>query len=152
MRMFGCSRRRFLGCRAWPSSGTICRIRPRPLYSASYEASPSILGPANRLAVYSGDDLSERQQEKRRNRKMAYTAQISRAQKALCVLLVDQSSSMEDPCAGAGGVSKSKFLADVTNRVLFEMVNRSKKENQINDYFDIAMLGYSGRNRGEPLY
>lgn len=80
---------------------------------------------------------------------MPYQAQISRQQPALLILLLDQSASMTDPCAGSRQ-SKAAFLADAINSALRELVGRCTRmndatgEDEIRRYFDICILGYGG--------
>jgi hypothetical protein len=76
-----------------------------------------------------------------------YSQEISRRYPALVIFLLDQSLSMQDACSGADGESKSAVLADAINRILHELVVRSKKGEEIRHYFDVAVLGY-GRNPG----
>jgi hypothetical protein len=76
-----------------------------------------------------------------------YSQEISRRFPALVIFLLDQSLSMQDKCAGTDGEPKSVVLADAINRILHELVVRSKKGEEIRHYFDVAVLGY-GHNPG----
>ncbi|MCE9667120.1 VWA domain-containing protein [Myxococcus stipitatus] len=74
---------------------------------------------------------------------MAYTAEISRNHPASILLLVDQSGSMDEPFGGvAGNRKKSEGVADVTNRLLQNLVVRCAREDGIRDYFHVGVLGY----------
>jgi hypothetical protein len=77
----------------------------------------------------------------------AYSQEISRKFPALVIFLLDQSLSMQDKCAGTDGESKAAVLAEAINRILHELVVRSKKGEEIRHYFDVAVLGY-GHNPG----
>ncbi|MCP3102378.1 VWA domain-containing protein [Myxococcus sp. K15C18031901] len=77
---------------------------------------------------------------------MAYTAEISRNHPASILLLVDQSGSMDDPFGGVSGSrKKSEGVADVTNRLLQNLVVRCAREDGIRDYFHVGVLGYGER-------
>jgi len=73
---------------------------------------------------------------------MAYEAEISRQNPACFVFLVDQSSSMNDPCPGFENKSKAECLADTINRILQQLILRCSKADGIRDYFWIGALGY----------
>ncbi|AGC44639.1 hypothetical protein MYSTI_03327 [Myxococcus stipitatus DSM 14675] len=76
-------------------------------------------------------------------RTMAYSAEISRTQPACILILVDQSGSMEEPFGGPGGTrQKAEGVADVTNRLLQNLVVRCAREDGIRDYFHLGVLGY----------
>lgn len=74
---------------------------------------------------------------------MKYTAEISRTNPTLLVVLIDQSASMADPI-GSGGGQKQTVLADVVNKLLQNLVIKCNKEAGILDYFYVGVLGYGG--------
>ncbi|NTX51762.1 VWA domain-containing protein [Myxococcus sp. CA051A] len=77
---------------------------------------------------------------------MAYSAEISRTAPACILLLIDQSGSMDDPFGGPGGSrKKAEGVADVTNRLLQNLVVRCAREEGIRDYFHLGVLGYGER-------
>ncbi|GEN09576.1 hypothetical protein SAMN05443572_109230 [Myxococcus fulvus] len=74
---------------------------------------------------------------------MAYSSEISRTQPACILLLIDQSGSMDDPFGGQGGTrKKAEGVADVTNRLVQNLVVRCAREEGIRDYFHLGVLGY----------
>ncbi|MDR7172841.1 hypothetical protein J2W56_006607 [Nocardia kruczakiae] len=73
---------------------------------------------------------------------MSYSAEISRKQPALLVLLLDQSTSMGDPWAGTGA-SKAQALAEAVNTTLSNAIGLCGNGTaRIRDYFEICVLGY----------
>jgi hypothetical protein len=71
-----------------------------------------------------------------------YRAEINRKQPALLLLLIDQSYSMSEPW-GEDGKPKAQALADTVNRLLTSaVVQCSKGDNTIHDYFDVGIIGY----------
>ncbi|QLY30415.1 VWA domain-containing protein [Nocardia huaxiensis] len=73
---------------------------------------------------------------------MAYSAEISRKQPALLVLLIDQSNSMEEPWAGTGA-SKAQALAEAVNMTLNNAIGLcSTGSPKIRNYFELCVLGY----------
>lgn len=71
-----------------------------------------------------------------------HNAEISRANPAAFVLLIDQSGSMADPWGAGTSDPKAKALADAVNNLLYTLVLRASKGEAIYDYFDIALVGY----------
>lgn len=74
---------------------------------------------------------------------MAYSAEISRTNPACILILIDQSGSMEEPFSGSQR-RKADGVADVTNRLLQNLVVRCAREEGIRDYFHLGVLGYGG--------
>jgi len=74
---------------------------------------------------------------------MSYDAEISRANPACFIFVLDQSGSMND-AFGGGEVHQSKavFLADVTNRTLHDLVLRCAATEEIRNYYHVAVIGY----------
>jgi hypothetical protein len=77
-------------------------------------------------------------------------AEISRTNPSCFIFLVDQSASMVDPIAEAGG-SKAEVVADALNRLLTELAIRCAKEEGVRDYFHVAVIGYGGRTAHSAL-
>lgn len=74
-----------------------------------------------------------------------YSARITRDNPAAFIFLIDQSGSMEEKMtSGPIVTTKAEVVAEVTNLLLREIINRCRKEDGIADYFDIAAIGYSG--------
>lgn len=76
---------------------------------------------------------------------MPYAAEISRVNPACFLFLIDQSSSMIEPCAGQPGKSKAQGVADGINRLLQNLVLKCTKAGGVRDYFHVGVLGYGGR-------
>ncbi|MBQ4279661.1 MAG: VWA domain-containing protein [Rikenellaceae bacterium] len=75
-----------------------------------------------------------------------YTARITRTHPTAFVILIDQSGSMEEPTSFCGErMSKAEAVARATNMLISELINRCRREDGCRDYFDIAVIGYSGR-------
>ena len=71
-----------------------------------------------------------------------YTAEINRRRPACLFLLVDQSFSMSERW-GAEGPSKAEALVASVNRLLGNAVIQcSKGDNRVLDYFEVGVLGY----------
>ncbi|MEG2727475.1 MAG: VWA domain-containing protein [Mucinivorans sp.] len=76
---------------------------------------------------------------------MSHTAQITETARALFILMIDQSGSMNEPYAPCGEKTKAQMVADVCNNTITELVARCRDGNMWRHYFDIAVIGYSGR-------
>jgi len=73
---------------------------------------------------------------------MPYTAEISRSNPSMFVILLDQSGSMEDPFGQGGGRRKADGVADALNRLLQNLSIKCAKSEGIRDYYHVAVLGY----------
>ena len=71
-----------------------------------------------------------------------YSAQITRANPACLMLLIDQSGSMKESFAGGLGQTKAVVVADAVNRLLQNVVLRSAKADGVRDYFRVGVIGY----------
>lgn len=73
-----------------------------------------------------------------------YQRRVDRTSPACFVFLVDQSFSMNEPCAGKPGHSKAQALAQAMNNLLYELVIRCVKSpaEGPRHYYDIAVIGY----------
>lgn len=80
-----------------------------------------------------------------------YSAQITRQHKAAFVILLDRSGSMAEEVTFEGRrTTKAEALAEVVNALIEEIICRSHRERYVGNYFDIAIIGYSGE-RAESL-
>lgn len=73
---------------------------------------------------------------------MTYEAEISRANPALFLFLIDQSGSMDERMVS--GRTKAEFVADVLNRTLFQLVTICTKAEGVRGYFELGVVGYGG--------
>lgn len=72
-----------------------------------------------------------------------YSARITRINPTAFIMLIDQSGSMEEHIVfNNERMSKANAVAIVTNMLLGELVNRSRRDEQLRDYFEIAAIGY----------
>lgn len=93
--------------------------------------------------------ISPAPQYPQQERRMPYSAEISRSNPTCLLFLVDQSGSMSDPFGGAdGGKRKADGVADATNKLLQNLVLKCAKEEGIRDYFHVGVIGYSGSGVG----
>ncbi len=85
---------------------------------------------------------------------MTYAAEISRTNKALFLILIDQSGSMNDGWGGEPGKRKADTLATIVNRLLQNLVIRNTAGDSVKDRFDVGVIGYGSRVQpvlGGPL-
>jgi hypothetical protein len=74
-----------------------------------------------------------------------YTAPITRLHPAAFVVLIDRSGSMSEAITFMGqAMPKSQAVAIVANSFIDELVYRAHRSGEIYDYYDVAVLGYSG--------
>lgn len=74
---------------------------------------------------------------------MPYSAEISRRNPSAFLFVIDQSSSMNDRW-GRDGETKSQALATILNRLLYEIITKSSKEDGVRHYFDVGVIAYGG--------
>jgi len=79
-----------------------------------------------------------------------YSQEISSANKALFIFLLDQSFSMDEPIANGTG-RKADELALAINAWLQNMVIACAKAEGFKEYLDIAVLGYGSDESGNPI-
>lgn len=82
---------------------------------------------------------------------MPYTADISRANPACFLFLLDQSGSMQQALAGQPGQRKMDQAADAINRILDTVAQRCSQGMDIRDYFVIGVIGYNTDGTGRPV-
>jgi hypothetical protein len=75
---------------------------------------------------------------------MSYQAEISRASPTAILIVMDQSSSMNQRLKS--GVSKAGFLADVLNKTLYTIIANCSKADGVRDYFHVGVIAYSGED------
>lgn len=74
-----------------------------------------------------------------------YTQSITRTHRTAFILLIDGSGSMNERIRFGGcEMAKSEAVTDITNGLLFELIERARRNDGVRDYYDIAVLGYSG--------
>lgn len=61
------------------------------------------------------------------------------------IVLIDRSGSMKEKTVFAGAeMLKSRAVTLVANAFIDELMYRARRESEVRDYYDIAVLGYSG--------
>ncbi len=74
-----------------------------------------------------------------------YSRSITRDHRSAFVLVLDLSNSMQDVIEYRGDrISKGEALAQIRNKVLQELVMRAMRGDTIRDYYDVAVIAYSG--------
>lgn len=81
-----------------------------------------------------------------------YTQSITRNHRTAFILLIDASGSMAGAVRFRGReMTKAEAVAAITNDLLFELVERARRSDGMRDYYDIAVLGYSGDDEVRSL-
>lgn len=76
---------------------------------------------------------------------MTHTQSITRAHRTAFILLIDGSGSMAEKTLYRGhAVAKSEAVASITNDLLFELIERARRDDGIRDYYDIGVMTYTG--------
>ena len=73
---------------------------------------------------------------------MPYSAEITRANPAGILILIDQSGSMGQSFAGQADKRKADGVADAVNRLIQNLVLKSAKATGVRDYFHVGVIGY----------
>lgn len=74
-----------------------------------------------------------------------YESRVTREHRTAIILLCDRSGSMsEEVLFREGRVSKAAAVSTIINEFVDELINRSRREDGVRDYFDIAVIEYSG--------
>lgn len=74
-----------------------------------------------------------------------YTHSITRLHRTAFVLVIDGSGSMAEQIRYRGiTTTKAEAVAAITNDLLFELIERARRSDGVRDYYDIAVIGYSG--------
>ena len=81
-----------------------------------------------------------------------YTQSITRTHRTAFVLAIDGSGSMSEEIRfRSRTATKAEAVAAVTNDLLFELVERARRDDGVRDYYNIAVIGYSGDDEIRPL-
>ena len=81
-----------------------------------------------------------------------YTQSITRNHRTAFILAIDGSGSMAESILFRGRrLTKAEAVATITNDLLFELVERARRSDGVRDYYDIAVIGYSGDDEVRPL-
>ncbi len=76
-----------------------------------------------------------------------YTQSITRSHRTAFVLLIDGSGSMAEEIRFRGKpMTKAEAVASITNGLLFELIERARRNDGVRDYYDIAVMTYSGND------
>ncbi len=80
---------------------------------------------------------------------MSHSSKISQSKRSLIALLIDQSGSMAEPYGstegGALARSKAEVVSEASNVMLMDIIARCRDGATYKHYFDIIVMGYSGR-------
>lgn len=81
-----------------------------------------------------------------------YTQSITRKHRTAFLFTIDGSGSMSETILFRGReMTKAAAVAAVTNDLLFELIERARRSDGVRDYYDIAVVGYSGDNQIRSL-
>ncbi len=81
-----------------------------------------------------------------------YQSGITRNHRTAFVFLLDCSGSMAEQITfGNRQMPKAAAVAEITNDLLFELCERARRSDGVRDYYDIAILGYSGDDEVSSL-
>ncbi len=74
-----------------------------------------------------------------------YSTPITRLRPTAFIIAIDRSGSMAEPITFNGErMAKSEAVALVANNLIDELINRARREEGVADYYDLAVVGYSG--------
>lgn len=80
-----------------------------------------------------------------------YNQSITRNHRTAFVLALDRSGSMCTQIETPEGVrTKAEVVCEICNSLLFELIERARRSDGVRDYYDVAVIGYSGAGI-EPL-
>lgn len=75
-----------------------------------------------------------------------YLRTITREHRSAYILLLDISGSMQDSITYEGEyTTKGESMVDAANKILQELYLRAFRDNEIRNYYDVAVICYSGR-------
>lgn len=81
-----------------------------------------------------------------------YQQSITRLHRTAFLFLIDSSGSMAEEISFMGQrCAKAKAVAQITNNLLFELLERSRREGEVRDYYDLAVLSYGGNDQVQSL-
>lgn len=74
-----------------------------------------------------------------------YSQSITREHRTAFIIALDLSGSMcELVSTPEGERTKAEVLCSITNDLLFELIERARRSDGVRDYYDVAVIGYSG--------
>ncbi len=77
-----------------------------------------------------------------------YTQSITRNHRTAFILAIDASGSMAENTVFRGReMTKAEAVAAITNDLLFELIERARRDSGVRDYYDIGVIGYWGDDR-----
>ena len=81
-----------------------------------------------------------------------YIQSITRTHRTAFIFIIDGSGSMAESILFRGRcMTKAEAVATITNDLLFELVERARRSDGVRDYYDIAVVGYSGDDEVRSL-
>ncbi len=83
---------------------------------------------------------------------MSHTQSITRQHRTAFLILIDGSGSMAEKTRYRGKeTTKAEAVASITNDLLFELIERARRDDGVRDYYDIAVWSYSGDDEVRSL-
>lgn len=74
-----------------------------------------------------------------------YQQGITRRHRTAFVIAIDLSGSMAEPVMiGDRKATKAAWVCETANRLIFELIERARRSDGVHDYYDLAVIGYSG--------
>ncbi len=81
-----------------------------------------------------------------------YTRSITRTHRTAFLVAIDGSGSMAEEIRFRGrSTTKAEAVAAVANELLFELIERARRDDGVRDYYDIALVGYGGDDEVRSL-
>lgn len=81
-----------------------------------------------------------------------YTQSITRTHRTAFILAIDGSGSMAETIRFRGRTTtKAEAVTAIANDLLFELIERARRDDGVRDYYDLAAVGYSGDDEIRPL-
>ncbi len=75
-----------------------------------------------------------------------YSQSITRNHRAAFLIAIDLSTSMSERIVTPDGERpKAEVACEITNSLIFELIERARRCDGVRDYYDISVVGYSGR-------
>ena len=73
-----------------------------------------------------------------------YSQEITRRHRMAFIIALDQSTSMQESVRfGRLTMSKAEAVAYTANMLITELIDRSRRTDEVRDYYDIAVIGYA---------
>ncbi len=87
-----------------------------------------------------------------KNQPIMYTQSITRCHRTAFLLLIDASGSMAEEIHFHGRKrTKAEAVATIADDLLFELVERARRDDGVRDYYDIGVWAYSGNDNISPI-